>query len=102
MPPDAVRLRLSGQASILRLIGHMVGTVTYYPQAPSDSLHPASYKTSVGYFGQLAVSRSAQGSGLGARLLDWIEQKATQDGKQEIATRATWCVSNRTPVPGGL
>ena len=38
---DTTRKRLmSGQASILRLNGQMVGTVTYYPQAPSDSLHP--------------------------------------------------------------
>jgi GNAT superfamily N-acetyltransferase len=76
---------MSGLASILRLNGQMVGTVTYYPQPPSDSLHPATDKAAVGYFGQLAVSRSAQGSGLGARLLDWVEQKAAQDGKREIA-----------------
>jgi len=63
----------------------LVGTVSYYAGGHGPD-GPARYaKTDVAHFGQLAVVPRLQGTGVGSALLDVVEQKASADGKLELA-----------------
>jgi len=91
-------LRLtSGHALLARAgDGALLGTVTYYsvPFA-RDAESVAWYRRAdVGSFGQFAVAPDSQGSGVGAALLDAIEERARRDGKAELA-----CETNAANEP---
>jgi GNAT superfamily N-acetyltransferase len=65
----------------------MVATVTVYPPHPrTDERAPEWYsRADVATFGQLAVDPELQGRGLGARLLDLVEERARELGVAELA-----------------
>lgn len=76
----------SGITYIARSESGIIGTVTYYPSVSEDSNEPSFFKSiDVCHFGQFAVRPELQGSGIGSRLLDCVENKAAEDHKKEIA-----------------
>ncbi len=79
----AKRLR-QGQPVIAELDGRIVGTVTLYP--PRDESPCVWYmRPEVWSFGQFAVEPGLQRSGVGTRLLEWIERRAAEQGAEELA-----------------
>jgi GNAT superfamily N-acetyltransferase len=76
----------SGITYIARSQSGIVGTITYYPRVAEDKDEPSFFKSiKVCHFGQFAVCPELQGSGIGSRLLDCVEDKAVKDYKKEIA-----------------
>lgn len=62
----------------------IVGTINYLPSLNYPQL-PHAGRTDVAHFGQMAVDPDFQSKGLGARLVQFVEDLARADGKTEIA-----------------
>jgi len=68
--------------------GRVVGTVTFHPPPGPDApawLSPWLSRPDVAHFGQFAVEPALQGRGIGARLMDAVEQMARAAGARELA-----------------
>jgi GNAT superfamily N-acetyltransferase len=78
----------SGQGYIARQIDSdkIIGTITYYTKPRNAGDEPDYYKKSaVGHFGQFAVLPELQKTGIGHKLVKFVESLAKEDGKEEIA-----------------
>ena len=62
----------------------IVGTATYYPSGTKGGC-PWYEKEGVGVIGQFGVLPELQSTGVGSALLESIEQKAFEDGAEELA-----------------
>lgn len=74
----------SGECFVAELGGKVVGTITLYTDPYNDS--PDWYRRhDVGWFGQFAVEPSQQRTGIGKKMIEFIEQRARERGLAEIA-----------------
>jgi GNAT superfamily N-acetyltransferase len=64
--------------------GKMIGTIFYYKHMWRDA-PPFYKKETVGLFGKFAVEPALQGTGIGSRMLNFVEDCARKDGKKELA-----------------
>lgn len=85
--PEQTQDRInSGECYVGILDGKIIGTVTFYPNPRTSANDPEWYRRpDISYFGQFAVEPSLQRSGLGSRLMDFVENLARERGIAEIA-----------------
>ncbi len=73
-----------GEGYATEIDGKVVGTVTYYaPHLPNR--HEYYNRQDVAFYGQFAVEPEYQNSGIGGKLIDFVEQLAVRDKAKEIA-----------------
>jgi GNAT superfamily N-acetyltransferase len=65
--------------------GRIVGTVLFHSPERSDGGSPWLARPEVAHFGQLAVEPALQRRGIGARLMQAVEDKARAAGATELA-----------------
>jgi predicted N-acetyltransferase YhbS len=65
--------------------GRIVGTVLFHSPERSDGGSPWLTRPEVAHFGQLAVEPALQQRGIGARLMQVVEDKARAAGATELA-----------------
>jgi predicted N-acetyltransferase YhbS len=61
----------------------IIGTICYHPPGTTTG-HPCYDRKDVASFGQFAVEPELQKSGIGSRLVDFVEDKARGDGAGEM------------------
>lgn len=82
---EVTRERLGrGEAFVAELDGRLVGTVTLIPPGVLSG-HEWYAKPGVAVFGQFGVLPELQGDGIGRRLMDAVEARATELGASELA-----------------
>ena len=69
---------------VAEMDGRLVGTVTLKPPG-RDGSHPYYEQAGVAKLGQFGVEPSLQGTGLGSRMMDHIEERARELGATELA-----------------
>lgn len=86
-PIETTRRRIAAATAcwVARRDGKLAGTISYYDSCRHANA-PAWYgRNEVSYFGQFAVERTLQNSGVGSRLLGIAEERACADRKLELA-----------------
>lgn len=85
--PEQTQERIdSGECYVGIHDGRVIGTVTFYPPPRPESSGSEWYRRpDVSHFGQFAVEPSLQRSGVGSRLMDFVEDLARERGIAEIA-----------------
>jgi GNAT superfamily N-acetyltransferase len=80
------RMRLSGGVGFAAVDAQdrIVGTIVFYPPLHSKG-SPWLERAEVAHFGQLAVDPAVQRRGIGARLMELVEEQARATGAREIA-----------------
>ncbi len=74
----------TGDCYIALAEGKMIGTIFYYHKV-SKAAPPYYKKETVAVFGKFAVEPDLQNSGIGKKMMDFIEDYARKNGKKEIA-----------------
>lgn len=83
--PDVTRKRAErGECWVADLHGRVIGTVTFYPCDRTDG-SPWYDRPDVASTGQLGVDPDYRRHGIGARLMDLVEDRARATGAREIA-----------------
>lgn len=84
-PPEKTLERLkSGESYLAFSNNQLIGTVTLY-STKTDDLCVYYNKAGVYSFGQFAIHPSMQGHGLGSKMMDFLEQRAKENGASELA-----------------
>jgi GNAT superfamily N-acetyltransferase len=82
---DVTRQRMAAGECYLAIVGQtIVGTVIFRPPSTTKG-SPWFERPDVACFNQLAVDPGSQRSGLGSRLVEWVEARAVACGAKEIA-----------------
>jgi GNAT superfamily N-acetyltransferase len=83
--PDVTRKRAErGECWIAEIEGRVIGTITFYPCDRTDGC-PWYDRPGVASTGQLGVDPDYRRRGIGARLMDLVEERARATGAGEIA-----------------
>lgn len=85
---DTTRSRIrDGECYVMLGAEQIVGTIVLYPANSLSWIADESWyaKPGVSLFGQFAVEPELRGSGLGSRLLEFIEERAYEIGATELA-----------------
>lgn len=73
-----------GEGYVAEVEGKVIGTVTYYaPHLPNR--YDWYNRQDVAFYGQFAVEPEYQNSGIGGKLIDFVEKLAVRDEAKEIA-----------------
>jgi GNAT superfamily N-acetyltransferase len=73
-----------GEGYAAEIDGKVVGTVTYYAPKLANR-HEWYDRQDVAFYGQFAVEPEYQNSGIGGKLIEFVEELAIRDNAKEIA-----------------
>lgn len=74
----------AGECFVAEFEGQIIGTITLYTEPHHDV--PDWYRRpEVGWFGQFGIEPRLQGTGVGNRMMQYVEERAIQLGLSELA-----------------